>query len=885
MIKISSLKINYQQEPVGIRCVEQIHWQLYSEEPNVFQTSYEVQIASDNTFQNILYQTGKIFTEDTVCIGTKELNQILHSSQKYFIRVKADTTVGETNWKTCSFTTALINTEEWNAKFITIEDGDDSQRSKGTYLRKEVLIAKPVTAAYAYTTALGLYHFYINEEKVGCDEFTPGWTSYNKHLLYQTYDVTSLLKAGCNTLGAHLGAGWYKGDVGFARLRNHYGKYTAFSCQLVVEYEDGTHETFISDYSWKGTDSPVLFSELYDGELYDARCEIDGWNQNGCKDALWASVHEIPFNISVLSPQSGAKVRQITALPAKQIFTTPKGETVVDFGQNLTGWIAFHAKGHRSEKIEMQCFETLDADGNVYTENLRTAKAAVTYICKDEEEVYFHENFSFQGFRYAKISAWPGIPQKENFTAYAIHSEMSPTGYFECSNPDINQLHHNVLWSMKGNFLDIPTDCPQRDERLGWTGDAQIFCRTATYLMDTYVFFRKWLVDVAADQTEEGGIPHVVPDILIGKSSHDPLLKDGEHSAAAWADVSVILPWTLYLMYGDTYVLKCHYQSMRSWIDYMTLHSHDHIWNYQFQFGDWVALDAEEGSCLGATPNDLTCTAYYAYSTTLFSKIAKITGHEEDTVYYSQLAEKIKFAYQNRFFTNGRLNVQTQTAQILSLYFDLVPANYKENVIHDLLQLLKKENGHLVTGFVGTPYFCHVLSQNGHTEEAYDLLLKEDFPSWLYQVKQGATTIWEHWDGIKPDGTMWSPDMNSLNHYAYGSIAEWLYRTVAGIDTTETEPGFKRIIIAPHIGGNLNYVKASYDSIHGTIRSEWNLQKDIVTMKFTIPCNTHADIFLYNATKIIDDGGLDFHSKINCTQCGSGTYCIVYKISKEAHGN
>lgn len=887
MVSLSSVKVNYQHNPVGIQSIEQIGWKLCSDQKNVLQLSYQLQLASDKDFHDLIYDSGITVSEASAHINGSFLNEKLVSAGKYFLRVRVDTTAGQTDWAYAEFVTALLTTAEWKARFITIEKEDDNAKSSGTCLRKEIHIRKPVRSALAFTTALGLYHFYLNGNRVGCDEFTPGWTSYNKHLLYQTYDVTSLLLPGCNTLGGMLGAGWYKGDIGFNRMRNYYGKYAAFSCQLAVEYEDGSRETFCTDDTWTGTDSPVVFSEIYDGEIYDARLEISGWNENHCASGTWLPVHTLPFDTGVLAAQSGAKARQKDCVPAKEIFTTPQGDTVIDFGQNLTGWIEFAGQGHAGDRIELHCFEVLDSQGNVYTENLRTAKAAVTYICRDDKPFRFHENFSFQGFRYAKIAAWPGIPKKENFTAYTLYSDMEPAGQFECSNPEINQLHHNVLWSMKGNFLDIPTDCPQRDERLGWTGDAQIFCRTAAYLMDTYTFFRKWLVDVAADQTEDGGIPHVVPDILIGNCAQAPLLKDGDHSASAWADVSVILPWTLYLMYGDTGVIRAQYQSMKGWIDYMRSHADGNIWNYRFQFGDWVALDAEEGSCLGATPNDLTCTAYYAYSTGLFARMAAVIGNKADAVEYMRLHEDIKKTYQDTFFENGHLKAQTQTAHILTLHFGLVPEEYRQNVIGDLLALLEKENGHLVTGFVGTPYFCFALSQNGHTKEAYELLLKEDFPSWLYQVRQGATTIWEHWDGIRPDGSMWSPDMNSFNHYAYGSVAEWLYRAAAGIDTSAEEPGFKRAVISPHIGGGLDYVKSSYESMYGQIRSDWKTDGHTVTLDIRIPCNTTAEIRLADAAEIIDNGGLAFaeaapdaHSRT--ASAGSGTYRIVYTLEHAA---
>ncbi|HOO29069.1 MAG TPA: family 78 glycoside hydrolase catalytic domain, partial [Lachnospiraceae bacterium] len=415
-----------------------------------------------------------------------------------------------------------------------------------------------------------------------------------------------------------------------------------------------------------------------------------------CSYDNWKKTETVVFDKTVLKAQSGAKVQRMTKLPAERIFQTPQGDTVVDFGQNLTGWVEFTVQGSAGDEVELNFFEVLDAAGNVYLDNLRTAKETVTYIIKDDNEVTFAPHFTYQGFQFMRLAKYPGEPKPENFTACALHSEMEQTGTFTCSNPDVNQLMHNILWGMKGNFLDVPTDCPQRDERLGWTGDAQIFCRTATYLMDTYTFYTKWLRDVAVDQTEEGGVPHVVPDILTGKSTEDWLMKDGAHSAAAWADVAVIMPWTLYLMYGDKTVIENQYESMKAWLGFMQAHAEDHIWNYKLQFGDWVALDAEEGSYFGATPTDLTCTAYYAYSTGLFAKMAKAVGKDADAENYQKLYEEIVKSYQKHFFDeDGRLIAQTQTAQIVSLYFDLVQKESVQKVTEDLLRLLEKEHGHL----------------------------------------------------------------------------------------------------------------------------------------------------------------------------------------------
>lgn len=882
MISLSRIMVNYQENPIGIEKIEQIGWCIVSDGKNVFQKKYELQIGTDESFRNVIYDSGIAESGESAHVTIPENAFKLESSRKYYIRVRITAQNGEVSgWKEGFFVTALVSDKEWKAEFITIETEADKGDSRGTYLRKEVSLEKKVKAAYAHVTALGLYHMYINGNKVGDDEFSPGWTSYNKHLLYQTYDVTDYLKCGENTIAGHIGPGWYKGTMGFVRMRNHYGTRTAFSCQIAVEYEDGSEAVLLTDGSWIGIYSPVLFSEIYDGEIYDARREIPGWSEVGCDTAAWQPVTTVPFQTDVMEAQSGSKVKAVTEVPAKRIFTTPEGDTVIDFGQNMTGWIEFRVKGKAGDRVELNCFEVLDAKGNVYLDNLRSAKETIIYTCRDSDEVIFHPNFSFQGFQFAKVSAYPRELKIENFIAYALHSDMPVTGEFECSNGDINQLQHNIVWGMKGNFLDVPTDCPQRDERLGWTGDAQIFCRTATFLKDTYTFYSKWLRDVSADQTEEGGVPHVVPDILIGKASADRLMKDGEHSAAAWADVAVIMPWTLYLTYGDTVVMERQYDSMKAWIDFMREHSVENIWNYKLQFGDWVALDAEEGSYFGATPNDLTCTAYYAYSTRLFVKMAGILGRKRDAETYGELYDKIVETYQKTFFDEtGHLNVQTQTAQIVSLYFELVPDAYRQNVVDDLLRLLEKENGHLVTGFVGTPYFCHALSQNGHTKEAYELLLKEDFPSWLYQVKMGATTIWEHWDGMKPDGTMWSPDMNSFNHYAYGAIGEWLYRVAAGIECDEKQPGYKHSIIAPHTGGGLEYVRSSYRSIYGKISSNWNIDRDKVTLHVEIPCNTTATICPHGAKELIDTDGLAFAEQDGeyHAETGSGSYEITYRI-------
>jgi len=881
MLKVNEVKINYLKEPMGITDSPQFSWILDSDKKNVVQRAYRLQISTMQSFDALVYDSQKVDNEESAHVFADGF--LPESATKYFVRVKVLDNHGEETAysEPAAFLSGLISNDEWKASFISAESKENTNHSKGTYLRKELTISKKLKQATAYTTALGLYHFYINGEKVGEDQMAPGWTSYENRLLYQTHDITSCLKEGDNALGAHIGAGWYKGAMGFQRKQSIYGKQAGFLCQIHLQYEDGSNEIVISDDSWLGCESPVVFSEIYDGEIYDANLEQNGWNLPGFNDSHWQRSEALLVDHKILVAQPGCKVKKIESLPVQKIFKTPQGDTVIDFGQNLTGWISFKVNGKSGEKVILNCFEVLDKDGNVYLDNLRTAKETLEYICNGDGKTIYEPNFTFQGFRYAKVASYPGELLAENFTAYVVHSDMEETGTFSCSNPDLNQLQHNITWGLKGNFLDVPTDCPQRDERLGWTGDAQIFCRTASYIMDTYTFFSKWLKDLSADQTPEGGVPHVIPDILNGVIDPDPHMAQEAHSATAWADAAVINPWTLYLVYGDKKIIHNQYQSMKAWIDFMTDHSVDGIWSYKQQFGDWVALDAEKGSYLGATPNELICTAYYAYSSGLFAKMAKAIGMDEDYQTYWQLHKDIVYVFKKNFFTeDGLMTAQTQTAHIVALYFDLVPEKYKEQTAKSLVALLEKENGHLVTGFVGTPYFCHALSENGYTKEAYDLLLKDDFPSWLYQIRKGATTIWEHWDGIKEDGSMWSADMNSFNHYAYGAIGDWLYRVVVGIEADEQEPGYKHFMISPHIGGGLAYAKGTFKSVYGEISVHWQRDGKTIQLEFTVPVNTTATLVLPEIDQIITDDGIKFIKNEDGYEgvVGSGDYLVTYTI-------
>ncbi len=853
-LRIVRLTADMLEEPMGVERTPEFAWQLESELSNVLQTACRVQVAESRDFSAILWDSGVIPHTDSAHFTPAGLS--LQPARRYWWRVWVRAGSNQAWSEPATFVTGLF--DGFTTEMITAETPADTENDHGTAVWKSFAVDGEVESAYAYSTALGLYHLHLDGKRVSDLELAPGWTSYHHRLQYQTFDFTPLLSRGTHTLCAWLGSGWYKGLMGFLHKRNNYGDRTAFLCQLEIRYRDGRALRITTDADWRGADTPVLFSDIYNGETYDARLSLT--NER--------AVSVLAFDRSVLVPQEGGAPKIIETLPARELFTTPKGETVVDFGQNMAGFVRFTVRGKPGDIAELACFEVLDADGNVYTANLRQARQTVRYTLRGGEPETFQPNFTFQGFRYAHIIVWPGKPRKEDFTACVVHSDMRPIGAFACSEPMLNQLWHNILWGMKSNFVDIPTDCPQRDERMGWTGDAQIFSSTACFLMNTDVFFRKWLADLAADQTPEGGVPHVVPDTISSAKeiANNWLLSQGSHSAAAWADAAVIIPWNLYLAYGDRTALETCYGSMKRWVDFMRAHSVGFQWDYKLQFGDWVALDAEEGSYYGATPNNLTCTAFYAYSSGLLAKAAAALGRKTDAAFYARLSEDVAAYFRTAFFdADGELKVQTQTAHVLALHFHLTPN--PEKTLRGLRRLLAERNGHLCTGFVGTPYIAHALSDQGALEDAYNLVLKKDYPSWLYQITKGATTVWEHWDGIKPDGSMWSAGMNSFNHYAYGAIGEWLFKVVGGLRVDETAPGYRHAVLAPMPGGGLAHAETSLQTPYGLLSLRWKATDGGIELDITVPCNATATLVAPEAY-----GG-------GTTELGSGEHRVLWQTA------
>lgn len=862
MLQISELLVNYCRERLPVAGSFNVGWILESDHTGVLQTGYRLRIFSEDEPERCVYDTGDVSSDESAHVRVDALPD---SIKKYTLSVAVTDNFGDRAEGCTGLISGFADNDTHFGKYISAEK-QEAEKSAGTLLRKEFTVLKQVKNAFLVSTACGMYEAFMNGEKIGNDYLAPGWTSYDTHQQYQVVEITDLVKNGENAIGVSIGAGWFKGTMSYNLNRNHYGTQTAFSGCVVLDYADGTRELLLSDETWKGTHGPVLFSEIYDGELYDARLEKSGWTCSGYDDADWEAVSVLERKTENLMLRECRGVEIMNVLKGKKI-TTPKNETVIDFGQNITGWCQFMVKGaSEGDRIELQCFETLDAEGNVYTANLRTAKQKITYICSGNDAVY-RPHFTFQGFRYVHVQQWPGTVDEADFSALVLHTGLEETGSFRCSDELINRLQHNIIWSMKGNFVDVPTDCPQRDERLGWTGDVQIFNSTALFLMNTYGFFSKWLRDVAADQTEEGAVPHVVPDIVSGKSDEDWLTKQGCSGASGWADVAVILPWNMYLAYGDTAILERQYDSMKSWIDFMKAHSVEGcLFSYKLQFGDWVALDAEEGSYFGATPTAYTSAAFYCYTTKLFAEIAKICGKKEDYEVYYKLACDLKKSFAEHFLReDGTPAIDTQTAQILALQFDLIPEDAKTKTASCLKKLIEENGGHLVTGFMGTPYICHALSDNGFTDEAYELLLKQDFPSWLYQVTKGATTVWEHWDGLKPDGSMWSPDMNSFNHYSYGSIGEWIYKNIGGLSADAQNPGYHHFTVSPKINGKLRSAEMSFRSIYGTIASSWKLSENgKLLLDVTVPVNTSASVSV---------------NGIPGTECGSGGHHFEYDLT------
>ena len=679
----------------------------------------------------------------------------------------------------------------------------------------------------------GVYEASLNGSRVGDFILAPGWTVYQKRLQVQQYELR--IRPGQeNELTVLVGKGWYRGRLaGWLPGQNSSAALpAALTAELTLRYPDGHTDTICTDASWQTAESAVRFSELYDGETYDAAFEPSVWTP--------AALYDGPTD--TLIEQQGEPVREQERIAPARIFKTPAGEIVVDYGQNLTGYVEIVLDGAKGEAVALSHAEVLDKNGNFYTENYRSAKAKYLYFCKDGAQRY-KPKLTFYGFRYIRVDRFPCGAEhaaQENFTAIAVHSDMKRTGYLSCSDPLLNKLFENVIWGQKSNFLDVPTDCPQRDERLGWTGDAQVFIRTACLNFDAERFFTKWLADLAADQREDGAVGHVIPNVL------------HQSGSAAWDDAATICPWAVYLAYGDPNILRTQFESMKKWVDYITAHTTTKdLWTGGEHYGDWLGLDAPSGSYKGSSREDLIASAFYAHSTALVIKAGRVLG--QDISAYEALYKRIVRAFRQAYPV-----YQTQTECTLAVYFALAEDTQKS--ADQLAQMIRSCSTKLQTGFVGTPYLLHALSAHGYTELAYDLLLRREYPSWLYPVTKGATTIWEHWDGQMENGDFWSSDMNSFNHYAYGAVADWVYTVAAGVQTVEEKPGYAAVRIAPQPDKRLDWLEASVETRHGLVRSRWEKQRDM--WRYEIETPVEAEVVIDGRKTFCRPGRYIFFSEL-----------------------
>ncbi|MGD9929199.1 MAG: family 78 glycoside hydrolase catalytic domain [Mangrovibacterium sp.] len=902
-LKVVSLKTEYKINPVGLGAQKpRLSWKIQDSNRNVSQTAYRIICASLpedlEGKKDLLWDSGKVESDQS--IQQEYGGQALGSGQRVYWTVKVWTNKGEeSDWsEPACWDMGLLKQSDWKASWIEPDLPEDVSRSTPCpFLRKEFETGKLVRKATVYATCRGLYELSVNGEKVSPDLFTPGWTSYRQRLQYQSYDVTEWMQEGTNAIGVILGDGWYRGFLVWQGNKNLYGDKLALLFQLKLDYVDGTSEWIVSDSDWKSATGPLLKSDIYNGETYDARLEIPGWDCAGFDDSCWSGVTVKKYGFDNLVSSEGVPVRITETLRPVEKIATPKGELVFDMGQNMVGWVCFRLKGNAGDKITLNHAEVLDQEGNFYTDNLRAAKAEDTYIFKGDGVEEYEPRFTFHGFRYVKVSDYPGDISLDDLEGRVVHSDMPLTGEFVCSDPLINRLQKNIDWGLRGNFLDVPTDCPQRDERLGWTGDAQVFAPTACFNRDAASFYTKWMKDFIVDQKPDGSVPWVVPNVV--KDGGGTGWSDG-FGSTGWADAAVIIPWTVYQVYGDTRILEEQYESMKGWVEYMIRESGKAcIFNTGFHFGDWLSFaeyysynyNAPDYGYAGAhTDKELIATAYFYYTTGLMQKTARLLGKVEDEVRYKNILPKIKDAFNREFVTQtGRLTSHTQTAYTLALSFGLLPFHLVPVVAKRLADDVNYF-GHLTTGFIGTPLICKALTDHGYADVAYKLLFNKRYPSWLYPVTQGATTIWERWDGIKPDGTFQTVGMNSFNHYAYGAVGDWLYKSVAGLNPDEQNPGYKSFFIKPWLHAGLDFAKASYHSIYGNIVSGWKREGETLILEVEIPGNTKARIYIpCNDEANVTESGqpVSNHPDLTCfgtegnrvvIEAGSGNYQFVCNL-------
>lgn len=829
-MKIERLKINHLTTPLGFRLDEpQLSW-VVTESTGTKPVWARVEAAADASFANLLYDSGK---RDDLNPLACPLPLTFAPRTRYFWRVTVCADDGD-----CGSASSWFETGKMDEPFAGQWIAAPFEKTVHPILRRTFTLDGAAEDARLYITGLGLYEAYLNGQPVTDEVLTPFYNDYNFWVQVQTYDVTGLLRAGENVLDVYLGNGWYKGfgpNESDGSRTELYGDRMQMLAELRAVLPDGKSFCLASDESFRCHTGPVLESTIYDGEIYDARLADPG--EDG-----WAAAVSVDAPVGAAADRLSTPLRRHEAIKPVKLLHTPAGEQVLDFGQVITGWVEADVLLPAGAEMALDYGELLQHD-NFYNENLRSAKAHFSFT-SDGKPAHVRPHFTFYGFRFVRVTGIEAV-NPDDFTAYVIHSDLERTGFLETSNAKVNRLIQNAWWGQRGNFVDVPTDCPQRDERLGWTGDAEVFAPTASFNMDTAAFYRKYLYDMALEQATLGGaVPFVVPDVLgqihrhFGEENHD-------YGSCAWADAAVMIPWTLYRFYGDKSMLAEQFPQMMAWVDWVETQDETHfggprLWLRGFHFADWLALDNPvAGSCFGGTDCYYVASAYYYYSTYLTARAAEALGDQANAKKYDQRAEEIRAAFRKEFFTaTGRIAEPTQTAMLLALSMNLAPDEARPRLVRDLRKKLEARNMHLNTGFVGTYHLMRTLSSVGLGACAYTLLLNEDYPSWLYEVNMGATTVWERWNSVLPDGLVSDTGMNSMNHYSYGAVVEWMYRCMCGLNAIE--PGFASARIAPMSDDRFDWVRAEYASASGTYRSGWQRENGVLTYTVEVPFGATA---------------------------------------------
>ncbi len=863
-MRIVNCKTNHLTNPIGYQMESPVFSYTVEESLGTYQTEARIRIAADITMEKLLFDTG----------FTSEINSLAYQSKfipearkRYYWDVTVKSDAGEEEYSTVNWFETGKREEEWQGKWITCKNKD----GRHPLFFKTIKPKRPVRDGRLYICGLGLYEVMMEGKKVSEELLTPYCNNYHKWLQYQTYDITEELKAG-SMLEVLLGNGWYKGRFGFSSKLNkkpYYSNTWKLIAEVHLTYEDGTYEVIGTDESWGVSYSKVTASSIYDGEIRD-----DTLPDSETENAVICTELMAPLMERLSTP-----VTVHERIEPVEIIYTPKAETVLDMGQNIGGIFELKVNEPAGTVIHLQFGEILQ-EGNFYRDNLRTAKAEYIYISDGKEHI-IKPHFTYYGYRYVKVMGISKV-KSEDFTALAIYSELPETGVVKTGHELVNRLISNTQWGLKGNFIDVPTDCPQRDERMGWTGDAQVFSPTACYMRDCYGFYRKYLFDLQQEQEQHNGlVPNVIPSV------------GNEGTSSVWGDAACIIPWNLYLFYGDKTILEDQFKSMRAWVDYVErTDGAEHMWREAFHFGDWLALDnpiGGEDQSMGATNTGFIADVYYLNSVVITARAAELIGRDKEAEYYWKLAEYIRESIKDEYYSStGRCCVDTQTGHLLTLHFDLLPQDFlplaRKRSRIELIHKLENNGYRLQTGFVGTPLLCIQLSREGFSDMAYKLLLNEEYPGWLYEVKLGATTIWERWNSVLSDGSISSTGMNSLNHYAYGSVVEWIYRCCVGINPLEEEPGFRKVRIQPSLSWKLGYIKAECQTAAGSYICGWRiLDENHVEFQLTVPFGCSAEVvlpFLPDNPVEAKGNPLFSHRTNDVCEVKAGVYHVIYRTDK-----